>query len=152
MSTDVARSALAQTDYEVLAAFRLSLRKFQHETDDNAQAARLTPQQHQALLVIKGGYPGKTAITVTELAEALLVKHHSAVELVGRLVEAGLIARRKSRVDRRHVMISLTSAGEDVLLSLSAANLEVLQRAAPVLSDLLRMLKRHGFGAAKSNR
>jgi DNA-binding MarR family transcriptional regulator len=149
LSKNTAKSALAQVDYEVLAAFRQALRKFQHHSDENVRAAHLTPQQHQALLVLKGGYPGKAEITVTDLADALLLKHHSAVELVGRLVKAGLVARRQSGADRRRVMISVTPAGDEVLLSLSEANLTVLQSAAPVLSDLLRMLKRHGFGTTR---
>ncbi len=139
-------------DYEVLAAFRHTLRRFQHESDENAKAAQLTSQQHQALLVIKGGYPGKSALTVTELAEALMLKHHSAVELVGRLAKTGFVARSRSSADRRQVMVSITPAGEAVLLSLSATNLEVLKRAAPALSDLLEMLKQHGFGAELEGR
>ena len=149
LSKNTAKSALAQVDYEVLAAFRQALRKFQHHSDENVRAAHLTPQQHQALLVLKGGYPGNAEITVTDLADALLLKHHSAVELVGRLVKSGLVARRQSGADRRRVMISVTPAGDEVLLSLSEANLTVLQSAAPVLSDLLRMLKRHGFGTTR---
>jgi DNA-binding MarR family transcriptional regulator len=141
-----AQSALGQRDYEVLAAFRHALRKFQHESDEYVRKAQLTPQQHQALLVLKGGYPGRVAITVKELADALLIKHHSAVELVGRLVKAGLVTRARSDADRRRMMISITRAGNEVLLSLSAANLIVLQQTAPVLSDLLRVLERHGFG------
>jgi DNA-binding MarR family transcriptional regulator len=149
---DIEQSALTQVDYEVLAAFRQALRKFQHASDDNVRAAQLTPQQHQALLVLKGGYPGVDEITVTDLADALLVKHHSAVELVARLVKAGLIARRQSGEDRRRVMISITPAGDEILLSLSEANLTVLQSAAPILSDLLRMLKRHGFGTTRAGK
>jgi len=152
VSNNGERSALTQADYEMLAAFRQTLRKFQHESDDNVRAAQLTPQQHQALLVLKGGYPGVHEITVTDLADALLVKHHSAVELVWRLVKAGLIARRKSEEDRRRVMISITPAGEEILVSLSEANLSVLQSAAPVLAQLLRMLKRHGFGTTRAGK
>jgi len=152
VSKNVEQSALTQVDYEVLAAFRQALRKFQHESDDNVRSAHLTPQQHQALLVLKGGYRGLAEITVTDLADALLVKHHSAVELVARLVKAGLVARRQSGEDRRRVMISITPAGDDVLLSLSTANLTVLQSAAPVLSELLRMLKRHGFGTTREGK
>jgi len=146
------KSALAQADYEVLAAFRQALRKFQRHSDENVRSAHLTAQQHQALLVLKGGYPGHAEISVTDLAEALLLKHHSAVELVGRLVKAGLVARRQSSSDRRRVMLSVTPAGDEVLLSLSKANLAVLQSAAPVLSDLLGMLKRHGFGTTRAGK
>jgi DNA-binding MarR family transcriptional regulator len=147
---DTARSSLGQGDYEVLAAFRHALRRFQHQSDENVRKAGLTPQQHQALLVLKGGYPGSAAISVGALADALLIRHHSAVELVGRLVKAGLVTRARSEADRRLMIVSVTPAGDEVLLSLSAANLVVLQQAAPVLSDLLRVLEAHGFGASEA--
>ena len=104
--TDRPRSGLTTADYKVLAAFRHALRKFQHQSDENAQTAQLTPQQHQALLAIKGGDPDRDAITVGALAEALLLKHHSAVELVDRLARAGLVARARGQRDRRQVMVA----------------------------------------------
>jgi len=145
MGDAVPNDGPSDIDYQVLAAFRQSLRKIQHETDANAKASQITPQQHQALLVVKAGYPGKSSVTVTELAESLLLKHHSAVELTGRLAKAGLIRRLRSGDDRRHVNITLTPAGEALLASLSTSNFTVLQRAAPALRELLRMLRRHGF-------
>jgi DNA-binding MarR family transcriptional regulator len=53
---------LGKAQYETLAAFRYALRKFLHFSETAAQAAGLTPQQHQALLAIKG-FPGRDRIT-----------------------------------------------------------------------------------------
>ena len=79
-------------DYRALALFRYTLRKFLDFSQEAAKGVGLTPQQHQALLSIKG-YPDRETITIGELAERMLLKHHSTVELVDRLVELGLVKR-----------------------------------------------------------
>jgi hypothetical protein len=68
---------IVKADYEALAAFRHALREFLDFSQAAARRAGLTPQQHQALLAIKG-YPGREVVTVRELAERLLLRHHSA--------------------------------------------------------------------------
>ncbi|MDQ1401451.1 MAG: hypothetical protein QOK20_3383, partial [Acidimicrobiaceae bacterium] len=52
----------------------------------------MTPAQHQLLLAIKGMRPGE-APTIGEIAEWLVLRHHSAVELVDRATTAGLVFR-----------------------------------------------------------
>ncbi len=125
---------LSLDDYQKLAAFRLALRRFVSFAEGNARQVGLTPQQHQALLSIKGGYPGRHQITIGELADHLLLKHHSAVELTERLVRADLVSRQPSPADRRRILLSITAKGETLLEKLSAANLAEL-RAASGLMD-----------------
>jgi DNA-binding MarR family transcriptional regulator len=79
---------LHKSDYEALAAFRHALRRFVAFSAEAARAAGLTPQQHQALLAIKGA-PGRESLTVGEIAAHLLIRPNSAVELVDRLAELG---------------------------------------------------------------
>ncbi|HEY5232911.1 MAG TPA: MarR family transcriptional regulator [Verrucomicrobiae bacterium] len=83
---------LNKAQYETLAAFRYALRKFIHFSETAAQAAGITSQQHQVLLAIRG-FPGRDQVTVSELAERLQLRHHSAVGLVDRLVIEKLVAR-----------------------------------------------------------
>ncbi|MGH8024732.1 MAG: MarR family winged helix-turn-helix transcriptional regulator, partial [Limisphaerales bacterium] len=45
---------LNKTEYETLAAFRYALRRFLHFSEQAARTVGLTPQQHQAMLAIKG--------------------------------------------------------------------------------------------------
>ncbi len=123
-----------------LAAFRYALRRFLHFSEAAAQAAGITPQQHQALLAIKG-FPGRDQITVGELAERLQLRHHSAVGLIDRLVSEKLVARAPSREDRRQVQIQLTRRGEETLEKLSALHHEQLKRIGPELSRLLERLE-----------
>jgi DNA-binding MarR family transcriptional regulator len=130
---------LRKAQYETLAAFRYALRRFIHFSETAAQATNITPQQHQALLAIKG-FPERDCVTVGELAERLQLRHHSAVGLVNRLVLEKLVARTPSNEDRRQVLIKLTSRGEKTLEKLSALHHEQLKRIGPELSQLLERL------------
>jgi DNA-binding MarR family transcriptional regulator len=127
---------LSKRQHERLAAFRYALRHFLHFSEEAAQAAGLKPQQHQALLAIKG-YPGRQSVTVGELAERLQIRHHSAVELVDRLAAQNLVARSTSAKDRRFVLVQLTGAGDEVLERLSAVHTEQLKTLGP---ELIRRL------------
>jgi DNA-binding MarR family transcriptional regulator len=130
---------LYKSQYEMLAAFRYALRQFLHFSEEAAHAAGITPQQHQALLAVKG-FPGRDCVTVGELAERLQLRHHSAVGLVDRLVAEKLVARTPSTRDRRQVYVQLTSRGENVLRSLSSAHNEQLKQIAPELILRLKQL------------
>ena len=74
--------------------------------------------------------------TIREMAGYLLVRHHSAVELVDRAVAAGLVERRQDGGDLRAVRLSLTADGADRFARLSALHLEELRRFAPQLEAL----------------
>ncbi len=130
---------LSKAQYELLASFRFALRQFLRFSEDAAQASGLTPQQHQALLAIKG-FPGRDRVTVGELAKRLQIVHHSAVGLIDRLVSEKLVARETSAEDRRRVFIALTKRGEDVLETLSSAHREQLRRIGPEIGALLTRL------------
>ena len=136
--SDPAKS-LTKADYEVLAAFRYSLRKFLHFSEAAAQEKGLSAQQHQALLAIKG-FPQRDEITVGELAEQLQIRHHSAVGLVDRLVEQRLIQRLAPRTDRRQVFLKVTAKGLTLLQQLSLTHRQELRRITPKLKSLYKSL------------
>jgi len=131
---------ITKAHYEMLAGFRYALRRFLRFSENAAQAAGLTPQQHQAMLAVKG-YPRRDRITVGELAERLQILHHSAVGLADRLVAEGYLCRIKDRKDRRQVWLALTNRGEIVLEQLSTVHTEQLQRVGPHLTNLLKSLR-----------
>ena len=126
-------------DYRALASFRYALRQFLEFSGSAAKSVGLTPQQHQALLSIIGAPEGQ-AVTVGFLAERLLLKHHSTVELVDRLVELELLTRQPDAADRRKVLLNLTPKAKRLLTKLSAAHIEELRRIRPVFADLLERL------------
>ena len=130
---------LSKSQYEMLAAFRYALRQFLHFSEEAAHAAGITPQQHQALLAVKG-FPGRDCVTVGELAERLQLRHHSAVGLVDRMVAERLVARAPSAQDRRQVYVQLTTRGQNVVERLSSAHSEQLKRIGPELILRLKQL------------
>ena len=134
---------LSKPEYEMLAAFRYALRRFIHFSEEAAQAAGITPQQHQALLAIKG-FPGRDCVTVGELAERLQLRHHSAVGLIDRMVIEKLVERSLSKKDRRQVFIQLTPLGEKKLEKLSALHRQQLKRIAPELGRLIEQFNAFG--------
>ncbi|HSU06356.1 MAG TPA: helix-turn-helix domain-containing protein [Acetobacteraceae bacterium] len=129
-------NAVSKRDYEALARFRQALRRFATFSEQAARAAGLTPQQHQVLLAIKGA-PGRETLSVGEIATALMIRPHSAVELIDRLAQLGLVRRRDDPHDHRRVQVALTAAAEATLEELSAAHVQELRRVRPALTDLL---------------
>lgn len=127
---------LTREDYENLLAFRTGLRRFQHWSQNRARAAGLTPAQHQLLLAIKG-HPGRQGPAVSELADCLLLRHHSTVELIDRAEAAGLVERWGDDDDGRVTRIRLSADGEKRLAQLAPAHLEELRSLAPVLDKLV---------------
>ena len=94
------------------AAFRASLRRFEHTSEQIALERGLTPRRYQLLLMIKGSLDGSERATVSELTERLQLAQHTVTELVGRAEEAGLIYRQRSTSDRRVSYLRLTAEGE----------------------------------------
>jgi DNA-binding MarR family transcriptional regulator len=117
------------------------MRDFLGFSETSARNEGLTSQQHQALLAIRS-HTGSESMTIGELAECLLIKNHTAVELVGRLVDRGLALRRESETDRRRVLLQLTAHGSEKLEAISRRNLHQLQETAEILSELLATAQR----------
>ena len=118
-----------------MLAFRTSLRRFQRWSEDEARAAGLTHVQHQLLVAIKG-HPGTSAPTVGDLAGYLLLRPHSAVELVDRAEAAGLVRRVPDAADARVVRVELTNRGDQLVTRLTRTHLAELHRLAAVLGQL----------------
>ncbi|HEX7383120.1 MAG TPA: MarR family transcriptional regulator [Burkholderiaceae bacterium] len=132
---------MTNNEIKTLAGFRLALREFQFFSEQTAEARGLTTQQYQALLAIKGEGEG-VPFTVSLLAKRLLIKHNSAVGLVDRMEQLGLVVRRPSEHDRRSVVICITPRGESVFKRLARAHRRELQRIAPELGRHVRVLAR----------
>lgn len=133
--------AIQAVDYEALAQFRYQLRKFLSFSEAAAHKAGLTPQHHQALLAIKG-FSSSEPVSVGDLAQFLLVRHHTAVELVDRMTKLGLLSRMVDDTDSRRVLVKLTRKGEQRLRTLSKIHFEELQSASPALSRILQSFRR----------
>ncbi|MGA8870586.1 MAG: MarR family transcriptional regulator [Candidatus Acidiferrales bacterium] len=129
-------------DYQALAGFRYEIRRFLNFSENAARAAGIEPQQHQALLALKGLPPALSA-TVGALAERLQIRHHSAVELSRRLEAKGLLERTRSHSDAREVLLRVSARGEHLLERLSLAHRDELRTAGPRLIEALRLVVVH---------
>ena len=135
------RSRLETRDYTRLAEFRHALRKFLRFSELAAARVGLTSQHYQAMLVVRG-CPDDKRVTINDLAQQLLIKHNSAVELVDRLAHEGLVVREPSSADRRKVELRLTSRGRTVLAKLARMHRAELQRIGPLLKRFFGELSR----------
>lgn len=127
---------MTRDDYENLLAFRVGLRRFLRWSETQARDVGLTPAQHQLLLAIKG-HRGDRGPAVGDLAGYLLLRHHSAVELVDRAEAAGLVERWGDDADGRITRVRLTAEGEARLARLTQAHLDELRSLEPVLGKLV---------------
>lgn len=128
---------LSTADYRALAEFRYLVRKFLHFSESAAQAEGLEPQQHQMLLAIRAlDHPGGP--TIGQLADYLLLRHHSAVGLVDRLEQGRLVQRARSDEDRRQVRVQLTELGTEKLHRLTHEHREELATTGPDLVTALQ--------------
>ncbi len=127
---------LSKRHYETLAVWRHALRQFLHFSQAAARAADIPPQQHQALLAIKGA-PARDYVTIGELAERLKLKHHSVVGLIDRLAKRQLVQREVCSADRRRIEVRLTAKGEALIERLSAVHLRELRQLRPELQRVL---------------
>ena len=125
-------------NFAALADFRYEIRRFLNFSEAAARAAGIEPQQHQALLAIKG-QPAGLDTTVGVLAERLQIRRHSAVELSGRLERRGWIRRSRRGADRREVQLNLTPRAERLLAKLSVTHRNELRSAE---TRLIRALSR----------
>lgn len=126
-------------DYRTLAEFRYQIRRFLAFSERAARAHGLDAQQHQVLLALKG-LPPDTAPTIGAVAERLHVRHHSAVGLIDRLHQKGLVVRDSDPADRRRVLVRISARGEAILRKLTHMHQEELSSAGPLLLDTLRTL------------
>lgn len=128
-------------DYETLARFRYELRKFLAFSEAKANRAGLTAQQYQALMAIRG-FSSREPVSIGDLASYMLVRHHTAVELVDRMVKLKIISRGIDPADGRRVILQLTGQGERLLRRLYRIHVQELRNMGPTLRKMLKLFRR----------
>ncbi|MBO9575286.1 MAG: MarR family transcriptional regulator [Sphingobium sp.] len=131
-------ATLTDADYAALAEFRFALRTFLAFSESKAADCGLTPQQHQALLTIRGAPAGKA--TVGYVAERLILKPQSATGLVDRMEALGLVRRRPSSQDGRIALLELTDSALETLARLSLTHRQEIRQLRPMMIELLGRL------------
>ena len=135
------RTAVARIDYATLADLRYHIRRFLRSREVDARAAGIEPQQYLVLLQVKG-LEGRGPATIGVLADRLQVRHHAAVQLVDRLVRAGMVERRRHGRDGRQVVVCLRPAAETILERLARHAVRELTTEGPSLVTSLNRLMR----------
>jgi len=135
------RYRLSTPNYAQLAEFRYALRRFLRFSEGAAAEVGITSQHYQAMLILRA-CPENRATTINDLAQQLLIRHNSAVELVDRLVQENLVVREASSADRRKVELRLTPRGRQVLAKLAAVHRRELQRIGPIVKRFFAELSR----------
>lgn len=127
---------LTDEQFARILEFRVALRRFGRFSEEQAGKLDMTAAQYQLLLAVRGhGHP--LGPTIADIARYLLIRHHSAVGLVDRTRDLGLIERRRDGDDQRLVRLVLTPLGDERLNALAQAHLKELHRLAEVLGALL---------------
>ena len=131
----------ATVDYETIARFRYELRQFLAFSEIEANRSGLTAQQYQALMAIRG-FSIREPVSIGDLARYMLVRHHTAVELVDRMVRLKIISRRTDPSDGRRVLLELTAEGERRLRRLYQIHVHELRSMGPTLTKMLKLFRR----------
>ncbi len=140
---------LTLAEYQALAEFRHQIRRFLHFSEEAVQRAGMEKQQYQFLLAVKG-MPDGSRPRIRELADRMMIQHHSAVELINRMEAKGYVERERGQDDRREVLLALTPKGEHALAELAGSHHEELRTAGPKLIAALQRLDA-GNGARKKH-
>jgi DNA-binding MarR family transcriptional regulator len=134
------RGEINGDEYRTLLEFRTGLRSFLHWSEEQARNVGLSPAQHQLLLIVRA-HPDSRGPTIRDVADQLLLRHHSAVGLADRAEALGLIRWERDGDDHRVVRLLLTARGRNKIESLSALHLEELARLSRPLQRLWAGLK-----------
>jgi DNA-binding MarR family transcriptional regulator len=119
--------------YARLADLRAGIRRYLAWAEQRAREHGMTPAQVQLALAVRA-CPDPAGPTLTELADTLLLRHHSVVGLVDRAALAGLVERVRDERRPTHVHVRLTAEGARTLEALSVLHLRWLERHAPDLA------------------
>ncbi len=131
-----------------LADFRYEMRQFYQFSEKAAFSAGVQPRQYQLLLQVAAA-PEGTTVTIAYLADRLGLKHNSAVELVDRSENEGLVARSEDAADRRRTILRVTRRGHQLLSRLAGQHAQELNEAAPRLIHALEHIRKHAHREAE---
>lgn len=130
---------LSDREYQALAELRYRLRTFLAFSETEARAVGMEPRQHQLLLAIRGLRPPERP-TIRTLADRMVLRHHTVVELIDRLEAQELVQREADPGDGRVVLVRILPRGRTMLERLSLAHRDELAKTAPALLTALQAL------------
>lgn len=133
---------------KAISSVHCSIIRFVRTREQAVRAGGLEPLQYQFLTLVDPLYSNGGQPNISAVARQLGMHHHSAVELVDRLVSRGLLQRKRGKHDRRHVFLHVTPEGKKLLRRLAAKEHADARQFAP---ELLKGLNALLNGAAKAS-
>jgi DNA-binding MarR family transcriptional regulator len=131
---------LTRSELSALAGFRYALRKFLRFSKELlATEGQITVEQYEALLALRAS-DSSHGMQVGQLSERLQVRHHTTVALTNKLMDRGLVSKRRALDDRRQVYVRLTAAGVQLIDRLAAQHRrEIAVRSREMIAPLRRL-------------
>lgn len=123
-----------------LAEFRYQMRKFLSFSEAASERCGISAQQYQLIQVI-AATPENLQPSISYLAERMILRHNSMVELVDRAERSGLVRRQTDEKDLRRSLVQLTQQGREMLQRLVDEHLAELAPMCDNLIDALRSLQ-----------
>ncbi|HUX08673.1 MAG TPA: MarR family transcriptional regulator [Acidobacteriota bacterium] len=93
----------------------------------------ISPKQFNILRILRGA--GKPGIPVMEIGRRMIEKSPDISRIINRLIDVGLVCRRRQRSDRRVVKVSISAKG---LRLLEQMDQPVLSHVEEMLSGLTK--------------
>ena len=128
-----------------LAEFRFQLRKFLSFSEGASERCGIAAQQYQLMQVVGSVPPGENA-SISYIADRMILRHNSTVELVDRAERAGLVRREIDERDLRRSLVQLTPEGHRLLARLVEEHLAELQERGQEIVTALSPLLAHAPG------
>ncbi|HMH13514.1 MAG TPA: MarR family transcriptional regulator [Edaphobacter sp.] len=122
-----------------LAEFRYRLREFLSFSEAATEAVGISAQQYQLLQVIAAVPVGQER-SISHVAERMLLRHNSAVELVDRAQRSGLVRRAADESDHRRSLLEITERGQQLLSLLVEEHLKEIEAKGPEMNRALQRL------------
>jgi DNA-binding MarR family transcriptional regulator len=112
-------SAFASSEQEILLGLLIASARIVEPWEKFLKAhAGLTNNQYNVLRILRGSHP--TRLACSEIGSRMIARDPDITRLVDRLSRRGLVARSRSRHDRRIVEVAITDKGREILHSLDA--------------------------------
>jgi DNA-binding MarR family transcriptional regulator len=139
--------SLSASRLNALAEFRYELRLFLSFSEKASLEEGVSAQHYQLLQVIATAPDGAEA-SIGFVAERMVLRHNSAVELVDRAVRCGLVKRKIDPEDLRRSLVVLTPKGAETLARLVQAHLAELDAHGDKIVRAMKVLLAQKQGKA----
>ena len=139
VSRKIKTTALYLQRLSDLAEFRYQMRRFIGFSEVACEQAGVSAQQYQ-LLQIVATLPQGRAASISYIAERMVIRHNSAVELVDRAETARLVCRVVDGNDHRRSLVEIAARGNELLGELVPIHISEIRTAGGELLESLQQL------------